>query len=137
MHKFFCAALVVLFSFGVCVPSALADEKPAAEKAVAHAVIQIGEEFEVVESAKLKDHKKEHDAAFKEATKSWEAAKKAAQKSKEKFTTPKPKPVPYKVIAPNLKSREAAEAQAKHLKEELEKEKERQRKAKEAKEKKK
>lgn len=139
MQKFIFMALLALCSFVSLGLPARGEDKdkdpaPAADKVVPHGVVQVGEEFLAVETAKLKDHKKEHDKAYKDAVKAWEAAKKEAKKSKEKFTTAKPKPIFYKVIAPKLKSLEAATAQAAKLKEELEKEKERKR-AKEAKKK--
>lgn len=103
------SSLLVLLTGIVGAPRAQDDAKEDA-RTTKYAVVQTGDQLAVLDVSQLEEHKKKVAADFEAATKAWQDAKKAAQKSKTRFTEKKPAPIKVKVVANNLPSKEAADA---------------------------
>ena len=82
-------------------------EKP--QKAETWAVVQVGEQAQVVTSSSAKGMKKRVASEYKRALKQWETDKKAAKKNKQPFEEPRPEKQKVKVLSSRLKSREEAD----------------------------
>jgi len=73
------------------------------EKKEQWAVVQIGEDYQVVKKSELKSMKKDLEDRYRADVKAWNQSKKSAQKAKEKFDAPKPVRPKFKVVKKNFK----------------------------------
>ena len=69
--------------------------------------------FDTVEDSTVKELKKDLDRGYKDAVKQYDAAKKAAKKNKESFTTPRPVKPKLKVLAKGVSKEKANAAKEK------------------------
>jgi len=81
------------------------------------AVVQVGEDYQVVKKSDLKKFKKDLETSYRNDLKSWNQSKKDAQKAKEKFDAPKPVKPKIKVIRKNFKFETEAKTHVQVLKE--------------------
>ena len=82
-------------------------EKP--QKAETWALVQVGEQAQVVTTSAAKGMKTRVSNEYKRALEQWEADQKAAKKNKRPFEEPKPQKQKVKVLSSRLENREAAE----------------------------
>jgi hypothetical protein len=90
--------------------------KKAPSKKEYWAVVQVGEDFEVVKKSELKTFTKGFEDRYRADMKAWNDSKKAAHKAKEKFDAPKPVKPKVKVIRKNFKFEAEAKTHATMLK---------------------
>jgi len=98
---------VILLSIASSLPAEAAQKK---EKAPTFAVLQIGENTQVIRSDEVSAKKKEISANHKAAVQAHKEAKKAAKAAKEKFSEPAPKKPSFKVLKDKFKTEEEAKA---------------------------
>lgn len=117
------AFLVLALATALVGPRVASAAPPAKDTKAAFAVVQVDDHYQVVRKAELKDFQKGLNDKFTAALKAHTEARKAAVKSKDKFTTPAPVKPKVRTLPKIFDSEEAASAYVQQLKDEDEKKK--------------
>lgn len=100
-------AAVALLSQLALTAAVCAQDTPEAKPVVA--VVQVGDDYQIVEKDGVEALKKQLEAEHKQAVEAHKQAKAEAKKNKEKFTDPAPKPTKVKVVKAAIEQDKAEE----------------------------
>jgi hypothetical protein len=117
-------ALLAVLVLGLMAAPAAAQKKepaPKKEKPPTYLIMQIDDEFEVIDAKEYTSRTKEIAQKFKEDSKSWSERSLEAKREKQKFDEPKPKQPKTKKLPGTYTSREDADKAREKAKEDHDK----------------